>query len=391
MMESVKLGEVTILQTGKTPPTNQSEYFNGDINWYTPGDLNKGKTLLKSSRTITDLAFADKKAIKINKDILLMTCIGEIGKLGITSNLSSCNQQLTAIIPKEKVLVDYLYYTLVYEKKNLQNLANNAVVPILNNKHLASIEIPLPDLSEQKAIAAKLDKAQEIIQYNKDLIEAYEALTQSLFLDMFGDPVKNEKGWEVVNVEDIAEKTKHGIKAGPFGSALKKEFYVPSGYKIYGQEQVIKDDLSYGNYYIDEKKYKELENCKVKAGDILISLVGTYGKVSLVPETFEAGIINPRLMKISPDKDKIRPDFLKYLLQSNYVKHQLSLVSRGGVMDIINVGVMKKILIPLPPISLQNEFAERIKAIEKQKALAQAALAESKNLFNALLQKSFGA
>ena len=85
-------------------------------------------------------------------------------------------------------------------------------------------------------------------------------------------------------VEDVALNEKHSIKAGPFGSSLKKEFYVQEGYKIYGQEQVIKDDMSFGNYYISEKKYKELESCKVKAGDILISLVGTYGKISIIPE-----------------------------------------------------------------------------------------------------------
>ena len=190
-------------------------------------------------------------------------------------------------------------------------------------------------------------------------------------------------------VENIALNEKNSIKAGPFGSSLKKEFYVEQGYKIYGQEQVIKDDMSYGNYYINEKKYKELESCKVKAGDILISLVGTYGKISIIPEVFEEGIINPRLMKLTPNKDIIKPDYLKFLLQSEYVGRQLKSQSRGGTMDIINVGIIRKVTIPLPHIEIQSQFVERMTLIKEQKAIAQKSLEKSEELFNSLLQRAF--
>ena len=190
-------------------------------------------------------------------------------------------------------------------------------------------------------------------------------------------------------VEELASKEKNSIKAGPFGSSLKKEFYVKKGYKIYGQEQVIKDDMSFGNYYIDEKKYKELENCKVKTGDILISLVGTYGKISVIPHVFEEGIINPRLMKITPDEKIIRPDFLKILLQGSASIIQMKNQSRGGTMDIVNVGIMRKIKLPVPPIALQTQFSERVAIIEQQKAIAHASLEKSEQLFNSLLQKAF--
>ena len=284
---------------------------------------------------------------------------------------------------KEKADLRYLYY----------KMHTISVDTDLHKRYWISkysqLQIPLPPLETQQKIAAILDAADTLRQKDKALVAKYDELTQALFLDMFGDTWVNPKKWKEYLVEELASKEKNSIKAGPFGSSLKKEFYVKEGYKIYGQEQVIKDDMSFGNYYIDEKKYKELENCKVKTGDILISLVGTYGKISVIPQEFEEGIINPRLMKITPDEKIIRPDFLKILLQGSASIIQMKNQSRGGTMDIVNVGIMRKIKLPVPPLELQTQFAERVAIIEKQKAIAQASLEKSEELFNSLLQKAF--
>lgn len=257
-------------------------------------------------------------------------------------------------------------------------------------------EIPVPKVDIQnnntkiqQRIAAILDDAAALRDKTAQLLTEYDLLAQSIFLEMFGDTYSNPKNFPIMFIEELAANRKHSIKAGPFGSSLKKEFYVESGYKIYGQEQVIKDDLSFGNYYIDEARFQKLNSCEVFKGDILVSLVGTYGKISVVPESFEPGIINPRLMKISPNQDMIRPDFLKIVLQSDGVAFQLKNKSRGGTMDIINVGIIRKVKTAVPPLELQNQFAEKIALIEQQKALAKQELQESEDLFNCLLQKAF--
>lgn len=276
----------------------------------------------------------------------------------------------------------YVYYYLNFV--NIPNTGYNR-----HFKYLKDIQIPLPPLEEQKRIATLLDTADSLRQKDKELLQKYDALAQSLFLEMFGDTINNPKKWDLRLVEELAKKEKHSMKAGPFGSSLKKEFYVSKGYKIYGQEQVIKNDFNFGNYYIDEKRFKSLESCKVNKGDILISLVGTYGKIAIVPDVFEPGIINPRLMKITPNTDIIRSDFFKILLQSKTTEVQLKSQSRGGTMDIINLGIIKKVQIPVPPIELQNQFAEQIQLIEKQKELVQENLAKSEALFMGLLGESF--
>jgi len=303
------------------------------------------------------------------------------------------NQRVGKLIitKKENVHVLYLQYALNRSsvKKYYTKFAGGGLQLNVGKKEILSVQIPLPQLPTQKKIAAILDAADTYRQKTKALIDKYDQLAQSLFLEIFGDTWTNPKGWKVMLVEEVSNNKKHSIKAGPFGSSLKKEFYVEKGYKIYGQEQVIKDDLSFGDYYIDEKKYKELENCKVSEGDVLISLVGTYGKISVVPENFEPGIINPRLMKISPNRNIIRPDFLKLLLQNSGAEIQMKNQSRGGTMDIVNVGIMRKIEIPVPPIELQNKFAERAQLIEAQKQQARVSLQKAEDLFNSLLQRAF--
>jgi len=293
--------------------------------------------------------------------------------------------------PSEELDSNYLFHFLGSNvaTKYLETKTQGDNSPSVKNEDFLELEIPLLGITEQKRISAILDKSKDLIKKRKEAIAQLDKLEQALFLEMFGDPLRNPKRWDIVKLPEICSRDRYSIKAGPFGSALKKEFYVEKGYKIYGQEQVIRDDLSYGNYYIDEKKYKELESNKVEAGDILISLVGTFGKVSVVPEKFEEGIINPRLMKITVDKNKTNPFFLKKMLESEAIKAKLLHMSHGGTMGIINVGIMKELELPWPPLDLQNKFVEAQDFIKKQKHLNQISLQNLEEAFQSLLQRAF--
>lgn len=279
----------------------------------------------------------------------------------------------------------YLMYYL--NAKDLTKFITGSTRGKLTKSALDSIQIPLPPLPIQKRIAEILDTADALRRKDEALLKKYDELAQAIFIDMFGDPVKNEKGWEENIIKNIASKEKHSIKAGPFGSSLKKEFYITTGYKIYGQEQVIADDFTIGDYYIDEERYLQLKSCTIKEGDILISLVGTYGKISVVPQDFEEGIINPRLMKITLNRNLFEPYFFKYLLQTKEMYNRISLFSRGGTMDIVNVGIISDVKIIVPPIVLQKKFVERLKLLSIQRELIPNNV--STNLFNSLLQKAF--
>ena len=159
--------------------------------------------------------------------------------------------------------------------------------------------------------------------------------------------------WNIKKIRYVVQ----GIISGPFGSDLKKESYVSMGYKIYGQEQVISGDLNFGDYYISKEKFEQMRRFQVKSNDILVSCVGTFGKIALMPELIEEGIINPRLIKISPIQKEILPEFLYLYLKSWVVFSQLDEYSRGGTMDIINSTILSNILVSLPTLKEQQQIA----------------------------------
>jgi type I restriction enzyme S subunit len=195
--------------------------------------------------------------------------------------------------------------------------------------------------------------------------------------------------WRTVSFDHLAVAHNNALKAGPFGSALKKEFYVEWGYKIYGQEQVIADDPFIGDYYIDEKKFAELESCAVSTGDILISLVGTIGKILVLPEGIEPGIINPRVIKLSLDASLVYPMFVKVLIGSPYAVDFFEENSHGGTMNILNLSILRALPLPLPPLSEQRRIVAKVEqlmalvdALETQLAASRTTAA---NLLSALV------
>jgi type I restriction enzyme S subunit len=362
-MEIKSLKEIaSLIRTGKTPSTKEDKYFNGEINWYSPGDLDKTKYLFTAKRTITQQAIEDKKAITFPKDTLLVGCIGDIGKLGITSELSSSNQQLTGILPNNETNVSYLYYWFKGNKKVLENYSNNAVVPILNNRTLETVKIPLPPLDQQKKIASILDAADAYRQKTKALIEKYDELTKSLFLDMFGDPVSNPKGWRKHKLGDICH-----MKAGKFVKASDIISENNSNmYSCFGGNGL----RGYVESFTHEGEF------------LLIGRQGALcGNVKKVKGKFHA---TEHAIVCLP-----RMEYETLWLYHMLVMINLNKYATGAAQPGLNVGTLVELEVIFVPYALQNQFAERIQAIEAQKAQAQASLAQAEDLFNSLLQRAF--
>ena len=388
----VKIKDAFNLQMGKTPNRNNFLYWeNGAEDWISIADMSKcGMYINCTKEKITNIAVEESKIKSIPENTVIMSFKLSIGKVAITSKKMYSNEAIMAFLDKQVVEIEpeYLYYLLMSQK--WESGANKAVLgKTLNKNTISQIEIDIHEFVQQKKIVKILNCVSAIINQYKEQLIKLDQLISSRFVEMFGDPVTNTKHWQMVHIEDVVSEEKNALKAGPFGSALKKEFYVDAGYKIYGQEQVISGDAHYGNYYIDEEKYESLKNCAVRAGDVLISLVGTYGKLLIIPDDFEPGIINPRLMKITFDKKKIKPIYFKYFFQSDALKASLAENTHGGTMDILNLGIVRKIAIPLPSIELQNQFAAFVDQIDKSKLVVQKALDETQLLFDSLMQRYF--
>lgn len=311
----------------------------------------------------------EPKKVAIPGDILI-SVRAPIGALNYAKEKSCIGRGLAAITIKNVVERNYIFHLLRARNKYLNSKGTGSTFKAIGKNVLEEVLVPQISREEQQKCVNVIDLIESIIIERKSQIDKLDELVRARFVELFGDPIKNNKGWDMPFIEDVVANEKNALKAGPFGSALKKEYYVESGYKIYGQEQVISGDHTFGDYYIDEERYKTLKNCAVQAGDVLISLVGTYGKLLIMPEIFEPGIINPRLMKITFDKDKVNPYYFKFFFQSESLKRSLSENTHGGTMDILNLGIVRKIAMPLPPVKLQNEFADFIEQVNKSKLLA---------------------
>jgi type I restriction enzyme S subunit len=283
------------------------------------------------------------------------------------------------------------------------------------------IEVPIPPLNEQRRIVAKLDAIFERTRAARARLESLPAmldqLRQSILAAAFrGDLTKDWReahpdvepasvlleriraerrrrwdeglrakgkdpkkatyeepvpvdaselpelpaGWAWASIDQVADYRRHSLKAGPFGSALKKQDYSKTGYKVYGQEQVIAGDPFFGDYFVDEAKYRELESCAVCPGDLLVSLVGTVGRVLVLPMNAKPGIINPRLVKVSLAEGGLLPTALQRFLQSPFAKDRMSAHSHGGTMEILNLGILRSLPVPVAPIAEQRRLLEAI-------------------------------
>jgi len=242
----------------------------------------------------------------------------------------------------------------------------------LRQDRLSNTPLFIPPLQEQQQIVQFLDTKttliDTLIEKTQLKIELLKEKRTSLINHVVTKGLNPNVEMKDSGVGWIGEIPKHWIVkkvsylrkdmiSGPFGSSLKKEFYTKTGYKIYGQEQVIKDDFNYGDYYISEDKFNELKRCEIFSGDILVSCVGTFGKVSLVPNKFEKGIINPRLLKITPN-ELIQSDYFLIILRSTISFVQFESFSRGGTMGVINLEILRKLRFPIPPLNEQRHIVE---------------------------------
>ncbi|MBS1714923.1 MAG: restriction endonuclease subunit S [Armatimonadetes bacterium] len=296
------------------------------------------------------------------------------------------NNHAHVLKPSERMDFRYLLHAL--KNRDVRAYINGSTRAKLTKDGAARIPVQVPPLDEQRRIASILDKAEDLLAKRRAALDLLDQLPQATFLEMFGDPATNPKGWQVRPLRDAADG-KYGVKAGPFGSAIKKEDYVSHGYRVYGQEQVIGGSFEIGDYYIDERKYKKLESCAVKTGDLLMSLVGSFGKVLVVPEGIEPGIINPRLLKITPNSSLLNSTFLAHQIQFPTTQSRLSSVAHGGTMGVLNAGILKDLITVMPPIDLQRRFVARVEAIHRAKAAHRSALEKLDALFSTLQSRAF--
>ena len=360
-MEKVKLGDIGQIITGNTPSKKNKEFYNSkDISFFKPGDIDENQInlLINSEEYISNTA-RDKARI-LPEGTVLVTCIGTIGKVGILKKESTCNQQINAIIPNERIEGKYLAYLIYNKKEYIQKKANAPVVPIINKTDFSNIEITICDKLKQIEIINKLDKVQEIIDIRKNQIKQLNELIKSQFVEMFerGQYPKDE----FINI--AKEIYAGGDKPKDISKVQEGEYLYPvfaNGYENEGLQGYSKDYRT-GN------------------SAVTISARGTIGYSFIRNEKFTPIV---RLITIIPN-EKVNVVYLKYAIDN------MNIAGSGTSQAQLTVPDIKKKKITIPPLELQNKFAEFVKQIDKQKFELQKRLEELQKLQESLMNKYFG-
>jgi len=240
-------------------------------------------------------------------------------------------------------------------------------------------------LAEQRRIAAILDQAEVLRAKRRRALAQLDTLTQSLFLEMFGDPARY--GWPEKSVAALASN----IRTGPFGSQLLHSEFVGSGIAVLGIDNAVQNQFVWGRpRFITEHKFRQLKRYQVSPGDVLITIMGTCGRCAVVPDDIPTAINTKHLCCITLDYTQCLSTYLHacFLLHP-HVLHRLGIRERGAVMPGLNMQVIKELMIPAPPLPLQREFAAQVSAVERLKAVQRASLAKLDALFASLQHRAF--
>lgn len=293
---------------------------------------------------------------------LLIGMDGEFNIARWKVNGALLNQRVCKIVAKDNVDEEFLRFALSKALKVIEERASFVTVKHLSAKELNKLEIPVPTYVKQKKISAILRRLEKIITSRQTELNKLNELVKARFVEMFGDPQTNPYGFEKVTVGDVCSS----IVRGPFGSALKKEFFVEKcrdTYKVYEQKHAIQKSADIGTYYITREKFDELKRFECKPGDILMSCSGTMGELYQLPEGCEKGIINQALCKFTLN-DKILP--IVFLI---YMKETIgNLQTQGsGIKNVAAVSYVKAMPINLAPMEIQNQFATFTTQVDKSK------------------------
>ncbi len=302
-----------------------------------------------------------------------------VGRVNIYPAFSSLVGTMQYIFAKKECLLEYIKYFLV--KLDLSHCVSGATIPHIYFKDYGKERIPVPPIPTQQSIVSELDKINELISLKKSQLNDLDALAQSIFYDMFGDPITNEKGWEMKKYSDCFT-----IGSGGTPSKSVPEYWDNGSIPWIGsnmcQNSVITET---DGKFITEEGLKHSSAKMLEEGTVLVALVGaTIGKVALL-RTKTSTNQNIAFIKVNETKEFVS-EFVFFHLMNQY--DDFMLIGNGD-FKMASQAFIKALNIMVPPLSLQHQFAERVESIERMKQQVQTAIKELETLFASRMQYWF--
>ncbi|HFZ1762999.1 TPA: restriction endonuclease subunit S [Klebsiella aerogenes] len=386
----VSIESVAKVITGKTPPKADPNCFGGNIPFITPSELTDSNYLLKPETTLTEKGLATTKLIP--KNSILVCCIGSLGKMAMADLPVATNQQINSVIfDEDKIYYRFGFYALKLLKNELKNIAPSTTVAIVNKSRFSELKIPSPPLEEQKRIAAILDKAADICQKREQATKLVDDFLHSIFLEMFGDPVENPKGWK-------KDKIKKGVSDITSGWSATGE-NIPCKSNEFGVLKI--SSVTSGIFKPEENKVVDCKTIPTskklihpKKGDLLFSRANTrelVAAICMVHQDYDNLFLPDKLWSIKLNHELLLPEFFLILIQNEKVRELLTKQATGTSGSMLNISKSKfeETEIIFPGVNAQKDFCNAFRKIMdlKNKLIKNNELANES--FNSLSQKVF--
>ncbi|MCK1743399.1 restriction endonuclease subunit S [Bradyrhizobium sp. 139] len=372
--------------SGGTPDRSKQQYYGGSIPWVKSGELRED-IIQDTEERITELGLKESSAKLVPRGSILLAMYGAtVGRMAFLGIDAATNQAVCNVRPDPK-LADprYVFHGLQSKMSHFLARAAGGAQPNISQAIVRETKLALPSLDEQRRIAAILDKTDALRRKRKSMLELVDELTTGLFRKAF---VEGDEGsWPSTTVAEVALN----LRTGPFGSQLLHSEFVDNGIAVLGIDNAVENEFRWTQRrFISEKKYAKLKRYTVLPGDVIITIMGTCGRCAVVPANVPTAINTKHLCCITLDRDKCLPEFLKAVfLQHPVVLKQLGVQAKGAVMPGLNMGIIKSLSFPLPPLAVQVVFAQTISALEDIRSRLRKASSEFELLFSSLQHRAF--
>ena len=380
-----KLGEVCTIVSGSTPKTSVASYWDGNIKWITPAELNEDTFyIMDSVRHITEEGKEKTGLSYLPTGTVILSSRAPIGKTAIAGCEMCCNQGFKNLICSDAIYNEYLYFFLKSKTDYLNSLGRGATFKEISKSIVENIEIPLPEVNQQKEIAEKFKKLEQLISLRKQQLAKLDELVKARFVEMFGNIIRNDKSWPIHNFSDIAS------------SRLGKMLDAKQQTGKYSYPYLANFNVQWFNFNVDnlnqmdfnEAEQKEFE---LRDGDLLVCEGGEIGRCAVWHNEIQPCFFQKALHRVRCNRQLVQPDYLAWWFKYN--------CNHGGFAEIAGAkatiahlpGIkLKQLQVALPPLSLQNEFAAFVERVDQQKQTVQQSLEKLELMKKALMQEYFG-
>ena len=383
-MAKYKLGEICEIVSGSTPKTGIAEYWDGNLKWITPAEIDDESYIITdSARKLTKLGVKKTGLSSFPSGTVILSSRAPIGKVAIAGCEMYCNQGFKNLICSDRINNRYLYWFLKGNTAYLNSLGRGATFKEISKKIVSDIEINVPEISQQLAAVDALERVSEIIRLRKNQLQKLDELIKARFVELFGDPISNPHGFDKVDLSELAD-----IKIGPFGSLLHKGDYIEGGYALLNPSHIIDGKIAPDSELtVSREKYEELSAYHLKAGDVVMGRRGEMGRCAVVPCD---GYLCGTGSLLIRTKGDVTADYIQKIISFPSFKKAIEDMAVGQTMPNLNVPIVSRFQIIKPPIEVQHSYYAFVEQTDKSKVAVQKSLDEAQLLFDSLMQQYFG-